>query len=418
MKNHAGSAMRANFHLLWVGHLISQFGSQVTAITLIYWLKEQLALASIMGLSSMLLSLFIALSSPFGGVLADKYSRKRIIVCCDIVSGVTSLLLPFLLYVFPDNLYLLVGGILLMQIVFGVSLGLFDPAYSALLSNVVSKQQLPLANGIKNATIQGSMLVGQASGFFLFGIFGISTILIANGISFLLSALCESWVKEPPLSSAAKNEAEQPAKSSFFADMKQGFVYIQQHTALRSLLILIGGVNLFIGPFVVLLPFFVEDTLQVPTYWYGYLIGAFGVGGLFGYLSLPALKNKITDWNFAGRVIFMGFSGTLFMVSVISNVYYTMIFFALAGGLFGLINTMIETAILSGTDNAIRGRVMSSYRIITRLALPSGMLIAGFLVDFTAISISQLFIVSSALVFIISIKQFHQDKLKVVLSSY
>lgn len=415
MKTHISSPQRANFHLLWSGHLISQFGSQVTAITLIYWLKEQLALASIMGLSSMLLSLFIALSSPIGGALADRYSRKRIIVCCDIVSGIASLLLPLLLYFFPENLYLLIGGVFLMQIVFGISLGLFDPAYSTLLSNVVPKEKLPLANGIKNATIQGSMLVGQASGFFLYGLFGISHVLLANGVSFLVSALFESQVKEPP-KLVNNEESANSQKASLFADIKEGFVFIQRNNALLSLLVLIGGVNLFIGPFVVLLPFFVEDTLQVAVHWYGYLIGAFGIGGLFGYLSLTWFKRKISDWSAAGRTIFVGFSITLFVVSTSQNIYLTMVFFALAGAFFGLINTMIETAILGGTEDAIRGRVMSSYRIITRLALPSGMLFAGFIVDFTQVSITQLFMLSSVLVLLISIRQFHQDKLKAVLT--
>jgi MFS transporter, DHA3 family, macrolide efflux protein len=65
---------------MWLGQFISQFGSQITSIVLIFWLKEQVGLASVMGLSAMLFSLFIAIFSPLGGALADIYCRKTIII--------------------------------------------------------------------------------------------------------------------------------------------------------------------------------------------------------------------------------------------------------------------------------------------------------------------------------------------------
>lgn len=77
---------------------------------------------------------------------------------------------------------------------------------------------------------------------------------------------------------------------------------------------------------------------------------------------------------------------------------------------------MIETAILTNTPDDKRGRVMSIYRVITRLSLPLGMVISGGLVDFYHFTIENIFIACGIAVLILSIQQFIQQKLKEVLA--
>lgn len=403
-----------NLLLLWLGQLVSQFGSQITAISLIYWLKDQIGLASVMGLSTMLFSIFIAMFSPLGGALADIYSRKTIIVACDIAAGTVSLLLPFLLYWFPEQLYLLIGSVLFMQVILGATLGLYDPAYSALLANVVPPKKLPLANGIKNAIIQCAVLIGQGAGFLLYGKYGIIAILLANSGSFFISAFSESRIKVPK--TAEQGSLPSPEKNKIGLSMKQGLAFIRQNSSLKSLLILVGGVNCFAGPFVVLLPFFVEQSLEVEGYWYGYLIAGFGAGGLLGYLSLPLLKNKIENWSAFSQNSYLLFGTLLMGLGLNDNIYLTLLLFTLAGTCFGLVNIIIETALLANTPDGMRGRVMSIYRVVTRLALPLGMMVAGLLVDFLDQNINIIFIVSGFSVIVLSLQQFKGEKLKAALT--
>ncbi|WP_130107381.1 MFS transporter [Iodobacter fluviatilis] len=408
---------RRNFKYMWLGQFISQFGSQITSIVLIFWLKEQVGLASVMGLSAMLFSLFIAIFSPLGGALADIYCRKTIIISSDLLAGTASILLPLAFYFFPDQLYLLITLVLLMQLVLGAVLGLYDPAYSALLSNVVAKEQLPLANSIKNATIQGAVLIGQGIGLLLYSQFGIISILIANSLSFYLSALSESRIKLPQQEAKPVKATHTLSDSKkIIAGMKQGLMYISEKKSLKSLLLLIGGINFLIGPFVILLPFYVEQILSVPDYWYGYLIAAFGGGGLIGYLSLPFFKSRVQDWSALGRNSYLFFGFLLISLGVSKNIYLSLILFIACGSCFGLINTMIETAILTNTPDDKRGRVMSIYRVITRLSLPLGMVISGGLVDFYHFTIENIFIACGIAVLILSIQQFIQQKLKEVLA--
>ncbi|MFA0812915.1 MFS transporter [Microbulbifer epialgicus] len=406
-----------NFLLMWFGNFISQFGSQIAFITLMFWLKEEIGLASVMGLSAMLFSIFIALFSPLGGVLADIYSRKTIIIFSDLLAGTVSLILPVTFFFFPDQSYLLVILVLLIQLVLGAALGVYDPAYSSLLSNVVSKKQLPLANAIKSATIQGSMLIGQGLGLLLYGQFGIIAILTANSLSFYLSALSESWISLPK---KEKKVSGIPRSSSrikkFILGVKEGLEYISSQPSLKSLLILIGGVYFLSGPFVVLLPFYIEQTLFAPGYWYGYLIAAFGGGGLIGYLSLPFFKSIVHDWSFLGFSSYLIFGFLLVGLGLSKNIYLTLILFSACGYSFGLISVMIETAILTHTPDIKRGRVMSIYRVVTRLTYPLGMLVSGALADLNLISIELIFITCGVLVLVLSLQQFRGEKLKTALA--
>jgi len=408
---------RRNFQLMWFGNFISQFGSQIAFITLMFWLKEEVGLASVMGLSAMLFSVFIALFSPLGGVLADTYSRKKIIICSDILSGTASLILPVTFYFLPDQIYLLVTLVLLIQLVLGAALGVYDPAYSSLLTNVVSKKQLPLANAIKNATIQGAMLIGQGVGLLLYGQFGIIVILFANSFSFYLSALAESWIKPPKQVGEISSQSwSRPNFQKLFYSMKEGLEYISNDPSVKSLLVLIGGVYFLSGPFVVLLPFYIEQSLYAPGYWYGYLISVFGGGGLIGYLSLPYFKLIVQDWSSLGLASFLIFGFLLIGLGLSDNIYFTLIIFFGCGYCFGLINVMIETAILTNTPDIKRGRVMSIHRVITRLTYPLGMMVSGVIADLYLISIDFIFIICGFLVLVLSLQQFRGQKLKTALA--
>ncbi|MBU2707627.1 MFS transporter [Zooshikella marina] len=424
------SLLTTNFMLLWTGHIISQFGSQIAAISLIFWLKDQTGLASIMGLSSLMLSLSRAFFSPLGGVIADRYDRKKILIYSDICAGLAACTLPFSLVFFPEHLPLLIGIVLLMQIIFGSTLGFYDPAYSALLVEIVSKKNISLANAIKNATIQLALLTGQGIGLFLYAQFGIVFILLTNSVSFFLSAIAESFIKQsiqtksndsksPPHSSPSRQVAsrlEQDTQETFLQSLKHGFVFAWQTHFIRTLLLLIGFVNFFEGPFVVLLPFFIDEVLGVSAIWYGYLIAGFGVGALAGYLTLPLFKTHIKDFTYFTKINLLLFGVVLLSLGLIQSVYATLALFSLAGYFFGVINIMIESALLTYTSDSMRGRVMGVYWITTRLMLPLGMVIAGVINDFFEQSSVTLFIVSGIAILITALFIFQKESFNTQLS--
>ena len=88
-----------NLILLWQGQFISLLGTEIVTIVVILWLKENTGLATLMGLSTALFTLSTVIFSPLGGSFADRHSRKLIIVSCDLIGGLTNLLLFVILLI-------------------------------------------------------------------------------------------------------------------------------------------------------------------------------------------------------------------------------------------------------------------------------------------------------------------------------
>src|SRR5947209_12481686 len=81
-----------NFFLLWQGQTVSQFGNQAFAVAMMFWILENTGSASLMGLLMSLSILPGVLLAPFGGTFADRHSRVRILVVCDLIAGLGILL--------------------------------------------------------------------------------------------------------------------------------------------------------------------------------------------------------------------------------------------------------------------------------------------------------------------------------------
>src|SRR4051812_32074704 len=92
-----------SFFLVWQGQLVSQIGVQANAIALLLWLKHAGTSASRIGLILMLANLPAVFLEPIGGVLSDRHSKKKILVACDLFSGLAILALALSMFVFPDR---------------------------------------------------------------------------------------------------------------------------------------------------------------------------------------------------------------------------------------------------------------------------------------------------------------------------
>ena len=134
---------------------------------------------------------------PFGGALADHFSRKKIIVFCDLISGAVVCCTALLIFNFPDRLDLIVPVLFIGAVVNGITMSVFRPAVSAFIPDLVPLHRLAMANGlIQNAFMIVAML-GQALGGVLYRVLGAPLLMLIDGFSYLLSALSESFIQEP-----------------------------------------------------------------------------------------------------------------------------------------------------------------------------------------------------------------------------
>jgi len=139
-----------NYLLLWQGQTVSRLGNQIFLVSLILWLTYTVNLKSLVGLLGMIAGLPTVMLSAFGGVFADRFSRKKIIIFSDIFNGILILSLAF-----------------------------FQPAISAAVPDLVPKKEIFKANTMGQFSIRFSMVVGQTIGAALFQWLGLPLVALA-----------------------------------------------------------------------------------------------------------------------------------------------------------------------------------------------------------------------------------------------
>src|SRR5262249_5747182 len=153
-----------NFLLLWQGQVVSQLGNQAFALASAFWLMEATGSASLMGLLLAVSSLSVVLLAPFGGAVADRLSRVRILVACDLVCGVAWRRLPFALLSAPLPAGPLAAMLFGVPLVCGLMNPFSQPAFAAVIPDLVPADRLVSANSLYMFSFQVLQLVGQGAG--------------------------------------------------------------------------------------------------------------------------------------------------------------------------------------------------------------------------------------------------------------
>ena len=117
-----------NFFLLWQGQFVSQIGSQAYAIAMMLWVKHETGSASLMGLMMMVSMIPFVILGPFAGTFADHFSRRKIIIFSDILSGIPVLTLAFLMFYLPNASELIIVCLFLVNVSLGVIRSFFKTA--------------------------------------------------------------------------------------------------------------------------------------------------------------------------------------------------------------------------------------------------------------------------------------------------
>ena len=171
-----------NYRNLWLGNVVSQLGdwfNLIAAAGLISRLTE-----SGLAVSTLFLARYLPLFlfSPVAGVLADRYDRRKIMILSDLLRALT--VLGFLLIRSPDQVWLFY---LLTIIQFSLS-ALFTPARSAVIANIVRRDELVAANALDALTWSTMLAIGAFAGGAVAAVFGTDAAFIADALTFLLSA--------------------------------------------------------------------------------------------------------------------------------------------------------------------------------------------------------------------------------------
>ncbi len=295
-----------DFRLLWVGQAVSLMGDGIYLVAiawLVYDLSNDPGALAIVGFAWTLPQVAGLL---LAGVLSDRFERRRLLVIADVVRFVAIGTIAALALLEVVELWHLIP----LVVVYGFGEALFAPAFTAIVPEVVPREELLQANALREMLEPlGIRFAGPALGGLLIALFGVGTAFLIDAITFLVSAAAVVGIRRRP--------APQGEHESMWRDLKEGFAYVRAHAWLWGTLL---GAALFLlftfGPFEVLLPYVIRNDLDGGAAMFGAVLAAGGAGSFFGAILLGRIglpRRHITFmWSAwcVGDVLFIGFAFT------------------------------------------------------------------------------------------------------------
>ena len=372
--------LNRNFVLLWQGQFVSWLGAQIVIIAQLFWIKRVTESASLIGIMEAVTALPALLFGPFGGVVADRFSRRKLIIFADVVRGVAALSLGAMMFLMPDAIGATIAWMFVVLLISSLMSAFFNPAISAAIPDLVPKKSITTANSLTQLSYQLTTFLGQGVGGALFRLLGAPVLFVIDGVTYLFSALSEVFVRIPqeiPETSPDWRKQVETLKE----DLRAGFQYVWRRAGLRELVFVSSFLTFFTMPIIILMPFFVEDWLGMTPDWYGFMMASFGVGSLAGFLAAGSIKLTSRTRHRAIITILLAQSVGYGLIGMVREPMLVLVLAFAGGALNGFITVHITTMVQITTPTNIRGRVFGLLATISGGLAPISMGLAGIVAD-------------------------------------
>ena len=376
--------LRSNrgFRFLWFGQVVSQMGDWFDTIA-VYTIALTLT-GSTRSVALIMVARFLpsVVMGPLSGVVADRFSRRTIMIASDIVRAVV--VLGFLFVRRPDQMWL-VYVLTVLQLAFST---FFEPAKTAAIPSIVSDRELVPANAIASVTWSVMLTLGAALGGFVAGSFGTNAAFILDSLTFVASAMLISTVRFPKRVERPKTKLT-VGKALGITETIEGAHYVRHRPRVLAYLLVKTSWGMG-GGILTLLAVFGERIFPVAgkaATGIGVLFTARGIGTAFG----PIIARRWTGetrkqmQTAVGIAFLMG--GTFYIAFGVSRSFaWALVFLALAH-MGGSILWVFSTVLLQKTvEDNFRGRVFAAEMALVTLTMATSNYVVGELMDRFGIS--------------------------------
>lgn len=365
-----------DFRLMWMGACVSTIGTFVQQFAQSWLIFDLTKDPFYLGLDLFLGQLPIILFSLIGGVFADRTDRRMMVLMSQYIQMACAFLLAILLLFHTVRIW----QILALSFVVGLGQSFGGPAYSALLPDLVGRNDL--ANAIAMNSIQFNLarILGPTIGGLTYTACGAKWCFTLNGFSFVavILTLFMIQVKHVP----------PKAQVSILGSMREGFRFIYKREEIQSLIALAFCTTLFGLSFTAFLPAFVPAIFQKGPEIYSLLLVFFGAGSICGALISAVIEN-LKDLERVAQLIpvALGIFTAAFALSRWLPLSCALIFFA-GVAVMASASLMLSLVQLIVTDE-MRGRVISVYNLAFRAGMPVGGLVLGKLMPLFGVSFTM-----------------------------
>ena len=350
-----------------IGSLISDTGTWMQVMAQ-GWVMSTLTNKAIMlGLVNLAAGLPTLALTMIGGSAADRFDKRKILIATQIAQIAFALALGWLVFIGQIQIW----HIIFFAALLGVSIAFEMPAISALVPELVKREQIASAVALDRSVFHGSRLIGPSLAGLFVGWWGAASAFFANAFSFL--ALIIALISLPRRPVGTKEEEEKRRSG-----IMEGFRYVRSDRTILSMIVLIALTTIFIFPTIsVMLPLYVRNVLQLGPDSMGWLMATSGTGAFLGSLGLLSIGREKRLKFMSGNVLAIA-AGVFFMSRSHSFLLTACSMGILAIALsmnFGLANTIVQ----EHAPAHLRGRVSAVFGLSFFGLMPiAGLIVTGF----------------------------------------
>jgi MFS family permease len=358
-----------DFRLFYTGFVVSLLGVWMQRVAQSWLVLELTDSAFWVGTVDALGSLPVLLFTLHAGVLADRVSRRTMVMATQTWAMAIALTLAVLVLTDLIQLWHLVVAVFLL----GTAHAFDIPARHALMVDLVGKQDLTNAIALNASAFNATRIVGPSIAGALIATVGIGICFLLNGLSYLavIGALAGLTLATSRRDSSAE---------SVTARLRAGVRHVFEEPSTRIIILNIAALSVFGLPALVLLPVMARDVLGRGAPEYGWMMSAMGVGALAGALAVAVLGHRVRRGRLLGR------GASLFGLTVIAfglsrSFTVSLMLLVLLGGALIVTTALSNTLVQTLAPDALRARVVAFYAWAFIGLSPFGALQAGIVAE-------------------------------------
>jgi MFS family permease len=364
-----------DFRLFLGGQLVSQSGTWVQTVAQ-GWLVLQLTNSAFaVGLVTALGSLPILLLTLYGGVVADRVDKRRLVIVLQSLMLCEALALAVLTH----QGWITVHLVMALASFYGLLSAFEVPTRQALVSEIVGRDDLMNAIALNSSAFNVARVIGPSIAGALIATVGLAACFYLNAASYLavIVGLVLMRVRRPAI----------PSRAPALGALKEGLGYKFGNRWPRALVTIVAGFSVFGSSFLPMMPVFARDVLGLDADGYGAIVSAIGLGAAVGAIGMAATGSRIRR----GYVVIGSFA--LFGVLLagggsVTGFWPALAVFTGAGCLMAVNGIVANTMLQLEAPDRLRGRVMGFYSFVVLGMAPFGAFQAGWVSEHYGVRVS------------------------------
>ena len=327
--------------------------------------------ATQLGIVSAFQFLPVLLLGPFGGVIADRFDKRKVLLFTQSVAGILALILGILVVTNSVQIWM----IYVLALCLGLVNTINAPSQQTFVPEMVGRENLSNAVRLFSVLVNVGRAVGPAIAGIVIASFGIGDCFIINAISYIAVIIGLSMMDVKELQTTSKTKSKKGGGSQ----LMEGFRYVKNNPVLLNTLLMMTIIGTLTFEFSVSLPVFAKFSLGGDASSYAFLVTAMGTGSIVGGILMAGRKKASAHMLVVSALLF----GIFFtLVSLMPNIYFAMALLFLTGlfstNFIALGNTMLQLE----SKPEMRGRVMSLWSMAFMGSTPIGGPIIGWISEY------------------------------------